>query len=101
MWMGHSIGHWEKDTLVIDSVGFDERSWLDNLGHPHTEMMHVTERFRRPDLGHLEIEFTIDDPGAYAQPWKFTRASELDVNDDVGEYVCNENNKDVEHMVGK
>jgi len=101
MWMGHSIGHWEGDTLVIDSVGFDERSWLDNLGHAHTEMMHVIERFRRPDLGHLEIEFTIDDPGAYAKPWKFTRASELDTNDDIGEYVCNENNKDPQHMVGK
>jgi hypothetical protein len=102
MWMGHSIGHWEGDTLVIDSVGFDDRSWIDNTpGHPHTEMMHVIERYRRPDLGHLEIEFTIDDPGAYAKPWKIKRAAELDTNDDIGEYVCNENNKDPEHMVGK
>ena len=87
MWMGHSIGHWEGDTLVIDTVGFDDRSWLDTPGHAHTEMMHVVERFRRPDLGHLEIEFTIDDPKAYAKPWKITRAAELDVNDDIGEYV--------------
>ncbi len=101
MWMGHSIGHWEGDTLVIDSVGFDDRSWLDSQGHAHTERMHVIERFRRPDLGHLEIEFTIDDPGAYAKPWKIIRASELDTNDDIGEYVCTENEKDVEHMVGK
>jgi len=101
MWMGHSIGHWEGDTLVIDSVGFDGRSWLDNVGHPHTEKMRVIERFRRPDLGHLEIELTIDDPGAYAKPWKITRASELDADDDIGEYVCTENEKDVEHMVGK
>ncbi len=101
MWMGHSIGHWEGDALVIDTVGFDDRSWLDSQGHPHTEMMHVIERFRRPDLGHLEIEFTIDDPGAYAKPWKITRASELDAGDDIGEYVCTENEKDVEHMVGK
>src|ERR1700722_4008321 len=101
MWMGHSIGHWEGDTLVIDTVGFDNRSWLDTPGHPHTEMMRVIERFRRPDLGHLEIEFTIDDPGAYAKPWKITRASELDANDDIGEYVCTENEKDVGHMVGK
>ena len=101
MWMGHSIGRWEGDTLVIDSVGFDNRSWLDTLGHPHTEMMHVIERFRRPDLGHLEIEFTIDDPGAYAKPWKITRASELDAGDDIGEYVCTENEKDVGHMVGR
>jgi hypothetical protein len=101
MWMGHSIGHWEGETLVIDSVGFDDRSWLDSAGHPHTEMMHVIERFRRPDLGHLEIEITIDDPGTYAKPWKITRASELDAGDDIGEYVCTENEKDVEHMVGK
>jgi hypothetical protein len=101
MWMGHSIGHWEGDTLVIDTVGFDNRSWLDNVGHSHTEMMHVIERFRRTDLGHLEIEFTIDDPGAYAKPWKIMRASELDAGDDIGEYVCNENEKDVKHMVGK
>ena len=101
MWMGHSIGHWEGDTLVIDTVGFDDRSWLDTAGHPHTEMMHVIERFRRPDLGHLEIEFTIDDPGAYAKPWKIVRASELDAGDDIGEYVCTENEKDVGHMVGK
>ncbi len=100
LWMGHSIGHWEGDTLVIDSVGFDDRSWLDFQGHPHTEKMHVIERLRRPDLGHLEIEFTIDDPGAYAKPWKITRVSELDVGDDIGEYVCTENEKDAGHMVG-
>jgi hypothetical protein len=100
-WMGHSVGHWEKDTLVVDTVGFNDRSWLDPQGHAHTEKMRVTERFRRPDLGHLEIEFTIDDPGAYAKPWTIKRVSDLDPNDEVGEYVCSENNKDVEHMVGK
>ncbi len=96
-WFGHSIGHWEGDTLVIDTVGFDDRSWLTAQGHPHTEMMHVIERFRRPDLGHLEIEFTIDD----VKPWIIKRAADLDTNDEVGEYVCTENNKDPEHMVGK
>jgi hypothetical protein len=101
MWMGHSIGHWEGDTLVIDTVGFDDRSWLDNVGHPHTEMMRVIERFRRPDLGHLEIEITVDDPGAYAKPWKIMRASELDTTGDIGEYVCTENEKDAGHLVGK
>jgi Carboxypeptidase regulatory-like domain len=100
-WMGHSVGHWEGDTLVIDTVGFDDRSWITAQGHPHTENMHVVERFRRPDLGHLEIEFTIDDPGAYAKPWIMKRVSDLDTKDEVGEYVCSENNKDVEHMVGK
>jgi hypothetical protein len=101
MWMGHSVGHWEGDTLVIDTAGFDERSWLTAQGHPHTEQMHVIERFRRPDLGHLEIDITIDDPGAYSRPWIMKRVSDLDTNDEVGEYVCTENNKDVEHMVGK
>jgi hypothetical protein len=100
-WMGHSIGHWEGDTLVVDTIGFNDKTWLDNVGHAHTEGLRVTERFRRPDLGHLEIEFTIDDPKAYAKPWIVKRVAELDPNDEVGEYVCNENNKDPEHMVGK
>jgi hypothetical protein len=99
-WMGHSIGHWEGEVLVIDTVGFNDRSWLDPQGHPHTEKMRVTERLRRPDLGHLEIEFTIDDPGAYKNPWTMKRVADLDSGDEVGEYVC-ENNKDPEHMVGK
>jgi hypothetical protein len=101
LWMGHSVGHWEGDTLVIDTVGFDDRSWITAQGHPHTDKMHVVERFHRPDLGHLEIEITIDDPGAYSKPWIMKRVSDLDTNDEVGEYVCTENNKDVEHMVGK
>jgi hypothetical protein len=99
-WMGHSIGHWEGEVLVVDTVGFNDRSWLDPQGHPHTEKMRVTERFRRPDLGHLEIEFTIDDPGAYAKPWVMKRIADLDPGDEVGEYVC-EHNTDPEHMVGK
>ncbi len=99
-WMGHSIGRWEGDALVVDTVGFNDRSWLDPQGHAHTEKLRVTERLRRPDLGHLEIEFTIDDPGAYAKPWTIKRIADLDPDDDIGEYVC-ENNKDPEHMVGK
>jgi len=99
-WMGHSIGRWEGDVLVIDTEGFNDRSWLDPQGHPHTEKMRVTERIRRPELGHLEIEFTIDDPGAYKKPWTIKRIADLDPGDEIGEYVC-ENNKDPEHMVGK
>jgi hypothetical protein len=100
-WMGHSVGHWEDETLVIDTVGFDDRSWITAQGHPHTENMHLIERLRRPDLGHLEIEITIHDPAAYAKPWIMKRVADLDTKDDIGEYVCNENNKDVEHLVGK
>ena len=99
-WYGYAIGHWEGDVLVVETVGFNDRSWLDPQGHPHTEKMRVVERIRRPDLGHLEIEFTIDDPGAYAKPWIIKKVADLDPGDDVGEYVC-ENNKDPEHMVGK
>jgi hypothetical protein len=100
-WMGHSVGHWEGDTLVVDTIGFNDRTWLDPQGHPHTEKMHVIERVRRPELGHLEIEFTIDDPGAYAKPWIIKRVADLDPNDEIGEYVCTEGERDVVHMVGK
>ncbi len=99
-WMGHSIGRWDGDTLVVDTVGFNDRSWLDPAGHAHTEQMHIVERMRRPDLGHLEIEFTIEDPGALAKPWVIKRVADLDPDDEIGEYVC-ENNHDPEHMVGK
>jgi hypothetical protein len=100
-WMGHSIGHWEGDTLVVDSVGFNDKTWLDSAGHRHSEMLHVIERFRRPDLGHLEIEFTIDDPGAYAKPWIIKRVADLDAGDEIGEYVCAEGERDAGHLVGK
>jgi hypothetical protein len=98
-WMGHSIGHWEGDDLVVDTVGFNDQSWLDNIGHPHTEMLHVTERLHRVDLGHLEIEFTIEDPGAYSKPWVIKRVADLDTKDEIGEYVCID--RDAPHMVGK
>jgi Carboxypeptidase regulatory-like domain len=100
-WMGHSIGHWEGDTLVVETIGFNDKSWLDNVGHAHTERLHVTERIRRPDLGHLEIEFTIDDPGAYTKPWIIKRVADLDTRDEIGEYVCTEGERDAVHMVGK
>jgi hypothetical protein len=100
-WMGHSIGHWEGDTLVVDTIGFNDKSWLDAQGHPHTEKLHVIERIRRPDLGHLEIEFTLDDPGAYRKPWIIRRVADLDTKDEIGEYVCTEGERDAVHLVGK
>ena len=69
-WLGHSIGRWEGDTLVIDTIGLNDRVWQDLQGRPQTEKAHIIERYRRPDLGHLEVEITIDDPGAYTRPWK-------------------------------
>jgi hypothetical protein len=100
-WMGHSIGRWEGDTLVVDTAGFNDKSWLDILGHPHTEQMRVTERISRPDLGHLNIEITLVDPETYAKPWVIKRVADLDPDDEVGEYVCAEGEKDAAHMVGK
>jgi hypothetical protein len=101
-WLGHSIGHWEKDTLVVDTVGLNGRAWLDVMGHPMTEKTHLTERYRRPDLGHLEVDYTIDDSSAYAKPWTIKRVSDLaPKGEEVGEYICTENNKDPAHLVGK
>ena len=101
-WMGHSVGKWEGDTLVIDTVGFNGRAWATFTGLPTTEQLHVIERFRRIDLGHLEKEITIDDPGAFARPWTIKKAAVLaPAGYEMQEYVCNENNRDVEHSVGK
>ncbi len=100
-WLGHSVGRWEGDTLVVDSIGFNDKTWLDLNGHPHTEMLHVVERYRRPDLGHLELELTAEDPGALKKPWIIKRTYTLDPKDDVMEAVCMENEKDAQHLFGK
>jgi len=100
--IGHSVGKWDGDTLVVDTVGFNDKTWLDFVGHPETEKMHVTERYRRKDLGHLEVETTIDDPGAYKKPWTIKEATELaGEGNEIGQYVCTENNLDLPHLVGK
>jgi len=98
-WMGHSIGRWDGDTLVIDTVGFNAESWIDLAGHPHTEKLHITERLHRVDLGHLEIELTIEDVATYATPWVIKRVADLDTKDEIGEYVCID--RDAAHLVGK
>jgi len=99
-WYGHSIGRWDGDTLVVDRVAFDPRVWLDIEAHPHSDKLHIIERYHRPDLGHMEIETTVDDPGVLMQPW--TRKSVADLaNEEIYEFVCQENNRDVQHMVGK
>jgi len=98
-WMGHSIGRWERDTLVIDTVGFNDRSWLEIF--PHTERLHVIERYRRPDKGHLEVEVTIEDPGAFAKPWVRRSTWDFAPEEDVLEYICSENNKAAERLGSK
>jgi hypothetical protein len=92
MWKGHSIGKWEGDTLVIDTVGFNDKNWLPE-GYPSTEMLHVIERYRRPDLGHLNIDITIEDPGTLTKPWNLHTTWNLAPGEDVIEYVCTENNQ--------
>jgi hypothetical protein len=100
-WFGYSIAKWEGDTLVVQSSGFNGKAWLDQVGHPSTEALRVTERFRRNDFGHLEIEATINDPMAYTKPWTFTQPLTLITEGDLLELVCNENNKDLPHLKGK
>ena len=100
-WMGYSIGHWEGDTLVVQSSGFVDNNWLDNGGHPGTESLRLTEKFRRPNFGHINLELTIDDPKAYTKPWTVNLQFTASPDTDLIEYVCSENEKDLKHLVGK
>ncbi|HEY7333515.1 MAG TPA: carboxypeptidase-like regulatory domain-containing protein [Bryobacteraceae bacterium] len=101
-WEGHSIGHWEKDTLVVDTAGYNDRSWLSLSGIPHTEKLHTVERFRRPDYGHIGIEITMDDSETFTAPWKRTFTATLAPPDEeIMEFVCAENNRDARHYRGK
>ena len=100
-WLGYSIGRWEKDAFVVESSGFNDNVWLDNFGHPATEQLKVTERFVRKDFGNMDIEVTIDDPKAYTKPWKVVMPLRYVADADLIEYICSENNKDLEHLVGK
>jgi hypothetical protein len=99
-WYGHSIGHWEGDTLVIDTVGFNDQFWFDFLGHPHTEQLRTIERYTRTSYGTLENVTTVIDPGAYAKPFTIRHTAELRPDWELMEYICNENNQDVEHIQG-
>jgi hypothetical protein len=91
-WLGHSVGKWEGDTLVVDVTNFNEGTWLDYYGHPHTDQMHVVERWTRPNKGTLRYEARIDDPGAYSAPWTVTWDTPWS-NDPINEYICQENNQ--------
>lgn len=98
-WYGHSIGKWEGDSLVVDTVGYNDRFWFDFDGHPHTEQLHTIERFTRPDLGTLRWDITIEDPGAYEKPFTLNTQARL-IGGDLMEYICQENNTNVEHIQG-
>jgi len=99
-WMGHSIAKWEGDTLVVDTVGFNEKTWLNGQGLPHTDKLHVVERITRTELAKLEIEITIEDPGAFTKPHTFRRTHTLMPGAELLEYVCNEFNIDKDRLVG-
>jgi hypothetical protein len=100
-WMGYSRGRWDGDTLIVETTGFNDKTWLDDAGHPHSEQMKVTERFRRPSFGQLLVDITIDDPRSYAKPWTVTQAFQLIADGELIEYICNENNLAPPHLVGK
>jgi hypothetical protein len=99
--LGESIGHWEGDTLVVDTIGFNENSWLDQDGHPHSDALHTVEKFTRAELDFIDYEVTIEDPKVYTAPWKFSYTIRWEGGGDLMEYICQENNKDILHMVGK
>ncbi len=99
-WFGYSVGKWDGDTLVVDTVGLTEKTWLDDGGHPHTNDLHVIERFRRPDFGHMEVQVTIDDPKTYPKPWTAKIPWDYVPDTELMDWVC-ENNLDPEHLTGK
>jgi len=93
-WFGHSVGRYDKDTLVIDTVGLNDKAWFDNRGMPHSEQMHTIERWRRIDAGHLATELLIDDPATFSHPFTVTFQSTLaQPGDELMEYICQENNQ--------
>jgi hypothetical protein len=98
-WFGDSIGHWEGDELVVDTIGFNGKTWLDLAGHPTSDQLHVIERYSRPVFGELKLDITIEDPVNYTKPWKVTELMPLMVGQDLIEYVCTENERDVQHLV--
>ena len=101
-WMGYSVGRWDGDTLVVESHGFHAGTWLDRNGHPHTERLRMTERYRRPRFGALEIEVTFSDPLAYARPWTVNVGAEYAADTEMIEWVCNEGaNRSLVHWIGK
>jgi hypothetical protein len=92
-WFGYSVGRWEGDAFVVETTGFNDNVWLDNAGRPATGSLRVTERFVRKDFGHMDVHITINDPKAYTKPWSITLPLTFQADDELIEYICNENNK--------
>jgi hypothetical protein len=100
-WLGYSVGKWEGDTLVVDTMGFNDKAWLDALGHPQSEALHLIERFHRRDFGHMDLEITIEDPKMYTRPFTIRYAQRLLPDTDILESFCAENEKDRTHLDGR
>lgn len=98
-WQGYSVGRWDGDTLVVDSMGFNDKSFVGRPGYPHTEALRVTERYRRRDFGHIDLQMTIDDPKAFTRPWTIHTELVLQADTELLEYVCTENEKSRQHFV--
>jgi hypothetical protein len=101
LWLGYSTGKWDGDSLVVNTVGFNDKSWLDAYGHPHSEDLHVVERFRRRDFGHLDLQLTVEDPKTFTRPFTINFTDLLVPDSDIGENFCSENEKDRAHMTDK
>ncbi|MEP7366902.1 MAG: hypothetical protein ABI972_26895 [Acidobacteriota bacterium] len=97
-WLGSSVGHWDGETFVVETRGFNDKTWLDDNGHPHTDALKTTERFRRINIGEMEVLMTFDDPGAYAKPWTVKLSLHLLPDTDLIEDVC-DNEKDNAHTI--
>ncbi len=106
-YLGYSVGHWEGDTLVVNSMGFNHQTWLDATGHPHGEQLKVTEKYTRTNFGTLQLAATIDDPEYYTEPWTTVTTSTWTANNsgpftmrggEILEYICQENNRDLSHL---
>jgi len=97
-WLGYSIGKWNGDTLVVETAGFNDKGWLDAIGHTHSEALRVEERFRRRDFGHMEMQITIDDPKTFTKPFTIKVNQLLVPDSDVLETVCSENERDRAHF---
>ncbi|HEY4359982.1 MAG TPA: hypothetical protein VGN17_03390 [Bryobacteraceae bacterium] len=100
-WLGYSIGKWEGDTLVVDTMGFNDLSWLDARGHGHSQDMRVEERFHRRDFGHMEVTATVTDPKTFTKPITVSFVEELLPDTDVFEHICAEDEKDAAHVPGR
>jgi hypothetical protein len=100
-WMGYSVARWEGDTFIVETTGYNDRTWLDFTGHPHSELLRMTERFHRTDFGHMGLSITFDDSKAYTKPWTIDVAVNLVPDTELLEYVCLENEKDRPKLVGR